>query len=84
MYVTIRALSLVRKSYTRAITELPGMKETLALLEKVRDHYLQRYRSALAEFMEQNRPSAPEVLFELPRPECAYAFRLYRADMAST
>lgn len=54
------------------------MKEALTLLEKVRDHYLEGYRSALARFIEQNHPSVPEVLFELPRPEREYAFRLYR------
>ena len=43
--------------------ESHAMKETLALLEKVRGHYLEGYRSALAKFIEQNHPSAPEVLF---------------------
>jgi hypothetical protein len=59
------------------------MKETLSILAKVRDHYLSNYESALAEYLKQYRPSGPEVLLELPRPERALAFRLYRADMAS-
>lgn len=59
------------------------MNHTLSVLTKVRDHYLSNYEGALVEYLKQNRPSSPEVLFELPRPERAYAFRLYRADMAS-
>ena len=59
------------------------MKQTLSLLSQVRDHYLAKYRDALTEYLHKYQPSSPEVLFELPHPERPYAFRLYRADMAS-
>jgi len=52
------------------------------LAEKIREHYLDCYVTSLKEFQSMHSPSAPEVLFELQR-ECAYPFRLYRADMAS-
>jgi hypothetical protein len=56
------------------------MNDTLAVLEKVRDHYLSNYEGVLVEYLKRHTPSSPEVLLELPRPERAYAFRLYRAE----
>lgn len=60
------------------------MRKTLRVLKQVRAHYLAQYRVVLDEYLQQHRPGSAEVLFELPRPERAYAFRLYRADMASS
>jgi len=60
------------------------MRKTLAVLKQVRAHYLAQYRLVLDEYLQQHRPGSAEVLFELPQPERAYAFRLYRADMASS
>jgi hypothetical protein len=60
------------------------MRKTLAVLKQVRAHYLAQYRLVLDEYLQQHRPGSAEVLFELPRPERPYAYRLYRADMASS
>lgn len=59
------------------------MNEALSLLAQVREHYLSKYRGVLVEYLKKHNPSSPEVLFELPHPERAYPFRLYRTDMAS-
>lgn len=58
------------------------MQALLPLVEQIRTHYLRAYRESLSAYLAAHSPSAPEVLFELKR-EAPYAFRLYRADMAS-
>jgi hypothetical protein len=58
------------------------MKTFLSLAEQVRSHYLKGYLESLSEFRSSHSPSAPEVMFELPR-EAPLAFKLYRVDMGS-
>lgn len=58
------------------------MKQILDIVETVRSHYLKQMIASFEDFSALHSPSALEVLFELQR-ECAYPFRLYRADMAS-
>jgi len=52
------------------------------VLDKVRDHYLQRFVASLNEYRESNSPAACELLIELNR-EGTRAYKLYRLDMAS-
>lgn len=52
------------------------------VLEEVRNHYLQRFVAALAEYLATHIPAASEILFELNR-ESARAYKLYRLDMGS-
>ncbi len=58
------------------------MQQLLAIVDRVRDHYITGYLESLASFRASHSPAAPEVMFEIPR-ETGYPFRLYRADMAS-
>lgn len=52
------------------------------ILGEVREHYLDGLHQAAAAFKQEYSPAAVEVLLELGR-SCAYAYRLYRADMAA-
>jgi hypothetical protein len=58
------------------------MEQILEIAASVRTHYLEKMIASFEDFRTLHSPSALEVLFELQR-ECAYPFRLYRADMAS-
>ncbi len=58
------------------------MENLTVLLTQIREHYLSVLTSSLKEFQREFSPSAPELLLETGR-EAAYAFRLYRIDMAS-
>src|SRR3569833_1188007 len=54
----------------------------IEVLDKVRDHYLQRFIASLNEYREAHSPAACELLIELHR-EGARAYKLYRLDMGS-
>jgi hypothetical protein len=58
------------------------VENLIALLTQIREHYLGVLTSSLKEFQHEFSPAAPELLLEVGR-ETAYAFRLFRIDMAS-
>lgn len=53
------------------------------ILEDVREHYLDALQKSLSDLKQKHSSVAAELLLEIGR-ETAYAFRLYRVDMATT
>lgn len=52
------------------------------LLNAVRNHYVSKYREAIASYRQRFTPSAPEVLLET-KGGCPLIYRCYRVDLAS-
>lgn len=60
------------------------MSDVIAILEQVREHYLQGYRQSYVSFSQTHDKSAPEVLLQLQnRDKLPLSYQLYRIDMAS-